>query len=475
MDPSLSDKPTRRKETKSLFSNSKIVLLMFVTVSMLSLKTSLSQTKVSWSLINEHQDMYAVAASNRSNIKKEYNKTTTKLSVNNQSRHPNQLKVEKNVNRSIENATSPPLRIIHNVSSVTNESSVADTYENSKIRSVSNGPVTIVVQLSGELGNQLQKMANGFCIQHLIETKLGLKTEIKLRHQEARKWTHAMEWTKEAFPSFRPLDFTAANTPDFKIVQNVQKSWLDQLRKENKLDMRGIHRKYSGVLHQQRNCDSKECFDALLNMLNQTWYMEKPPTIDGLDTSFSIPHVYADTYMRDYCLDIIFSTPKFKEFFVVDEKQICKATPDPDETVFHFRNFLSEMPRGLDKGFEELDANKTAKELFANHKPGEKVAIVSRGGKNVNKYIEALETIRGLKVRYIKGQTGNEDFCVGRTFQNSNMSLDRFSELLTLHFFFLVSTKGTEGNSRHSQIILCPMGRAFGERNTTPLLFCRER
>ena len=28
-------------------------------------------------------------------------------------------------------------------------------------------PVSVVVQLSGELGNQLQKLGNGFCIQHL--------------------------------------------------------------------------------------------------------------------------------------------------------------------------------------------------------------------------------------------------------------------------------------------------------------------
>eukprot|EP00957_Ditylum_brightwellii_P155782 11860076-Ditylum_brightwellii.AAC.1 len=70
------------------------------------------------------------------------------------------------------------------------------------------------------------------------------------------------------------------------------------------------------------------------------------------------------------------------------------------------------MPqRGKELGFEELSANKTAKELFANHKPGEKVAIISRFGDKVDEYIQALESIRGLKARYIEDQTGNEDFC----------------------------------------------------------------
>ena len=69
------------------------------------------------------------------------------------------------------------------------------------------------------------------------------------------------------------------------------------------------------------------------------------------------------------------------------------------------------MPkRGMGLGFEELDSIRTATELFAEHEPGENVAIISRMNTNIQKYIDVLE-MKGLKVRYITGQTGNEDFC----------------------------------------------------------------
>jgi hypothetical protein len=69
------------------------------------------------------------------------------------------------------------------------------------------------------------------------------------------------------------------------------------------------------------------------------------------------------------------------------------------------------MPkRGETWGFEELKPNRAASELFANHKPGDKVAIISRFSDNLDRYKVALEA-RGLVVRLIKGQSGPEDFC----------------------------------------------------------------
>ena len=92
---------------------------------------------------------------------------------------------------------------------------------------------------------------------------------------------------------------------------------------------------------------------------------------------------------------------------------ICKLIPDPDETVLHIRNFKVELPRvWKDKGFVELGPNKTALELFANYQPGEKVAIVSRFPTHLDEYIQALQSLKGLNVRVITEQRGNQDFCV---------------------------------------------------------------
>jgi hypothetical protein len=63
-------------------------------------------------------------------------------------------------------------------------------------------------------------------------------------------------------------------------------------------------------------------------------------------------------------------------------------------------------------GFHELDAYRTAHELFGHLQPGDKVAITSRFGDDpsVQPYVDAL-TNRSLQVRVITGQSGVEDFC----------------------------------------------------------------
>ncbi len=63
-------------------------------------------------------------------------------------------------------------------------------------------------------------------------------------------------------------------------------------------------------------------------------------------------------------------------------------------------------------GFDELDPNRTAHELFGHLQPGDKVAITTRYGSDpsIQPYVDAL-TNRSLHVRVIQDQTGVQDFC----------------------------------------------------------------
>lgn len=61
--------------------------------------------------------------------------------------------------------------------------------------------------------------------------------------------------------------------------------------------------------------------------------------------------------------------------------------------------------------FEEADSIMAATQLFADYQPGDKVAIISRFQDNTDKFIKALKDIKGIEARYIKGQTGPQDFC----------------------------------------------------------------
>jgi len=65
----------------------------------------------------------------------------------------------------------------------------------------------------------------------------------------------------------------------------------------------------------------------------------------------------------------------------------------------------------LKNGIAELSPNQTAVDLFGHLKPGNKVAILTRfSAEQAAPYVEALEE-RGLKVRVISGQDGEQDFC----------------------------------------------------------------
>jgi hypothetical protein len=77
----------------------------------------------------------------------------------------------------------------------------------------------------------------------------------------------------------------------------------------------------------------------------------------------------------------------------------------------HFRNFYTEVKLALEKGFEELNPNRTANELFGHLQPGDKVAITTRFHNAVTQaYVQQLQ-LRGLQVRTITGQSSEQDFC----------------------------------------------------------------
>ncbi|CAJ1948963.1 unnamed protein product [Cylindrotheca closterium] len=266
--------------------------------------------------------------------------------------------------------------------------------------------LTIVVQLSGELGNQVHKIANGLCVQDHVENELGLKTKLVLRAQNHAKWKHAMEWTKEAFPKTGPFDFRAGNTEEFDSIHRLQERWMDQLISENKLDLTNLS---DPSMLKDLSCSEPKCYVDTVNLLKQTWDREGRPSIPD-DATISMPHIFVTAFAGHYCLDRMYE--KYRDFFQIDESTICKQIPDPDESVLHLRNFLVEMPkRGKQLGFEQLGPNVTATLIFKDYQPGDKVAIISRFPDKVQDFINALKDQKGIRARYIEGQTGNQDFC----------------------------------------------------------------
>jgi hypothetical protein len=75
----------------------------------------------------------------------------------------------------------------------------------------------------------------------------------------------------------------------------------------------------------------------------------------------------------------------------------------------HLRNFAAEEPKR--RLSHELGPKQTARDVLGHLHPGDKVAVISRFSRDrAQPYLDAIEE-RGLRARFIEGQTGVQDFC----------------------------------------------------------------
>ena len=188
--------------------------------------------------------------------------------------------------------------------------------------------ISIVVQLSGELGNQLSKIAYGKALQFLIRDTYNISTTLILRAQErGSKWLYAMKDVKAICPNTRSMDFRQANNAEFSNLQQVQLDWLGN--------------DAAGNLHMQ-DCLSSDCVHPSIQYLYDSLQRARdhpPPTqkrkndtTTNTTSAISIPHIYADSFLLSdsFLMDRYYQ--EIKEFFTFDDK-VCAEIPQPNETV----------------------------------------------------------------------------------------------------------------------------------------------
>lgn len=178
------------------------------------------------------------------------------------------------------------------------------------------GPVTIVIQLSGEMGNNLAKIATGKGLQLWARREFGIETDLVLRHQDHTKWISGMKDTKKCFPKFRYWDFELGNGPNYDERLEQQKRWLEgksallQLTTARSEDVDESLSTLRTILQTERN------FTDLTNSRNITL-----PFL--LADHLALIDLWPDRFYDDY-----------RDFFEFDYKACCKVKPDPDESVF---------------------------------------------------------------------------------------------------------------------------------------------
>ena len=260
---------------------------------------------------------------------------------------------------------------------------------------------TVVVQLSGEMANNLQHIAHGVGLQWWLQEK-GVDTNLMLRHYVGPnnrapkpKWKSARNDILQCFPKLN-WDFTAGNSKLFSQRQSQQQDWLG-----------GKWDHMTGKINGQ---SPNEIEEGLYFLINEILTDPERPDRKSESYPLRLPFLLSESLDVFPMVDRYYD--KLKKLFAFNDS-CCALLPKPDESVFHFRNYQSELPftRAYDMGFEELSPHKVAHEVFAKLQSGDKVAITTRIANSVAQgYVDALKE-RGIHARLVTGQTGVQDFC----------------------------------------------------------------
>jgi hypothetical protein len=294
---------------------------------------------------------------------------------------------------------------------------------------------TIVVQLSGMMGNIIGKIAHGYGLKWRLKEDHGMRSDLWL-HQNRDKWQlRARKSLQKCFQFASGLEFEHdGNREECNAKMTLQESWFGK-------------NPYGGIISSDESVSL-----ALEEFINDTQIPRVGTTrtsnatiASGTNDTISLPflhsnfmvHIEFDKGSRSFIQRYYH---KFREFFRFDfEEPTCcnpQTRPDPDESVFHFRNFKKELNNPKQSRFPELGPNQIAQEIFRHLNPGDKVAIISRfADKYVQLHVKALER-RGLNVRVIEGNSGEQDFCFLLSAEKEILGSDKST------FFFWAAVLG---------------------------------
>lgn len=136
----------------------------------------------------------------------------------------------------------------------------------------------------------------------------------------------------------------------------------------------------------------------------------KRPRVDP-ESPLRLPYLFSETLDVFPLIDRYYT--QIRGLFQFNGTACCARLPGADDSVFHFRNYESEMPerRAYDMGFAELSPFKVSNELFRDLEPGDRVQITTRiFNQKARNYAEELAK-RGINATVVTDQSTMQDFC----------------------------------------------------------------
>jgi DNA-directed RNA polymerase subunit L len=269
--------------------------------------------------------------------------------------------------------------------------------------------LTLLVPLSGELGNHLHWISTAFRIKWDLEQRFPLNIQVVGEHQDNPKWKNAHKDILSCFVNLKDFVFDAGrHSAEFRRIRAQQRDFVQNYPGEFAISATGAdcnnlfecaHRRAELVIERWRTIDQNR---------------EEGNILQAKDSKYSLPFLV----LRE--MDgpsINHDTEPIRALFTIDSTSpiCCALLPNPSELVFHLRHFGVESNGRLtarDVGFDELSPDQVVPFLSNELEVGGSIAIVSRFPDHnfTLSYQKALMDA-GYRTRIIKEQTGIQDFC----------------------------------------------------------------
>lgn len=174
---------------------------------------------------------------------------------------------------------------------------------------------TFVIQVRGEMGNNLQRIAHGYALKWYAEDVFHFSPQLLMRHLKKPKWKSARADIHQCFPLLRTLDYEGGLEQSFVKIQKSHPKWLANQATE-----------WNDKLNMVKDETHQNITEGLRVMKHLATTRNKPHR--------EYPIVVLGGPMRNALIDKYYQRFR-EELFLFDKgNECCKQLPEPDEVVF---------------------------------------------------------------------------------------------------------------------------------------------
>jgi len=272
----------------------------------------------------------------------------------------------------------------------------------------------LLVELKGDVGNHLLVIALAKVIQiYAVEQSPPIHLTMRFSDQGRLKCAITRDVMYECFPNLNREKVILDEFSEKKKFSVHHKMWNDQSRIIKKLYTNNtVFNKHSTPISDMLNMPRKSIEERLryLNRILAKMSLTGKliQTNDPSKPILSTPYFRVESFSLPPHNSKIYD--ELKEFLKLDENKCCAALPDPDESVLHIRDFATTLgaEKANEQGYAEASSTEITDQLLGHLGKGDKLAIVSKYDKT--DFVDQLAE-RGIRARYISGQTSMQDFC----------------------------------------------------------------